>query len=51
MTRSKLKERLKHPIALVGHGFVVGAILFWATAPADSVEAAQPTPTAIHATR
>ena len=44
-------QRLKHPVALVGHGFILGSILFWATAPGDSAEAAQPAPTAIHAIR
>ena len=51
MTRAKLKARLKHPVALVVHGFVLGSILFWATAPGDSAQAAQSAPTAIHATR
>jgi len=51
MTFANLKTKLQHPVALAAQGFVFGAILFWATAPGDSVEAAQAAPTAIHATR
>lgn len=36
-----IKQKLQHPFALVGQGFALGAILFFATAPveADSPQA------------
>ena len=30
-----IKQKLKNPFALVAQGFVVGAILFWATMPIE----------------
>ena len=29
----KLRKKLQNPFALVGQGFLVGAILFWTTHP------------------
>ena len=49
MTMSKLKARLKHPLALVAQGFVAGVIIFTVTAPSESN--AQPAPSEIHANR
>ncbi len=39
-----LKKKLQNPFALVGQGFVAGAILFWTVAPAeaDSPNGTQP---------
>lgn len=37
MTIKTLKEKLENPFALVAQGFVVGLILFWATAPEKTV--------------
>ncbi len=39
-----LKKKLQNPFALVGQGFVAGAILFWTIAPAeaDSPNGTQP---------
>jgi hypothetical protein len=34
------KKKLQNPFALVGQGFVVGVLLFWATAPQDAYAAA-----------
>jgi hypothetical protein len=34
------KKKLQNPFALVGQGFVVGVLLFWATAPRDTYAAA-----------
>ena len=31
-----IKKKLQNPFALVAQGFVVGAILFWTTAPAEA---------------
>lgn len=39
-----IKKTLKNPFALVAQGFVVGAVLFWATMPHEQ-EAPQPTRT------
>lgn len=36
------KKKLQNPFALVAEGFVAGVILFWATAPRESI-AAEPT--------
>ena len=33
---TKFKKKLLNPFALVGQGFVVGAVLFFATAPRDA---------------
>ena len=33
---SNWKKKLQNPFALVGQGFVVGVLLFWATAPHDA---------------
>lgn len=33
---SNWKKKLQNPFALVGQGFVVGVLLFWATAPRDA---------------
>ena len=33
------KKKLQNPFALVGQGFVVGVLLFWATAPRDAYAA------------
>lgn len=41
---SKLRERLKNPFALVGQGFVLGAVLFFATHPGTSEASAGPAP-------
>jgi hypothetical protein len=34
------KKKLQNPFALVGEGFVVGVLLFWATASHDASAAA-----------
>jgi len=34
------KKKIQNPFALVGQGFVVGVLLFWATAPQDAYAAA-----------
>jgi hypothetical protein len=31
----KLKQKLQHPFALIAEGFIAGAILLYATTPAD----------------
>ena len=35
MTKTQLKRKLQHPVALITQGFVAGVLLFWATAPSD----------------
>jgi hypothetical protein len=48
----KWKQKLKHPVALAAQGFLFGVVLFWATAPSESAEAAATSSaTAIHANR
>jgi hypothetical protein len=37
---SNWKKKLQNPFALVGQGFLVGVLLFWATAPNDAFAAA-----------
>lgn len=38
-TMTNLKQKLQNPFALIGQGFVVGILLFWITAPEQSVAA------------
>lgn len=40
----KLRERLENPFALVGQGFVLGAILFFATNPESGAASAGAAP-------
>ena len=43
-----LRKKLENPFVLVAQGFVVGTILFWATAPQESIAQA-PAPVAVSA--
>ena len=49
MTMKTLKTKLENPFALIAQGFVAGLILFWATAPDESI-AQVPTQSAAVAT-
>ncbi len=44
---SNWKKKLQNPFALVGQGFVVGVLLFWATAPRDAYAAPPPSSAAV----
>jgi hypothetical protein len=48
ITMGNWKKKLQNPFALVGQGFVVGVLLFWATAPHEA--AASPASSAAVAT-
>jgi len=47
MTKTKLKQKLENPFALIAQGFVAGAILFWATLPDRSSAQTVDTPVAV----
>lgn len=40
----KIKQKLQNPFALIAQGFVAGAILLYATTPADVDRTAQDVP-------
>jgi hypothetical protein len=44
---SNWKKKLQNPFALVGQGFLVGVLLFWATAPRDAFAASPPANAAV----
>jgi len=41
----KLKQKLQHPFVLVVEGFIAGAIILYATTPADVRQGGEPAPT------
>lgn len=47
----RLKDKLKHPFALMGQGFVLGAALFWAVnaGPSDARGVSDDTPASVSA--
>lgn len=50
MTIKRLKEKLENPFALVAQGFVAGMVLFWVTAPEESMAQTPASPPAAVAT-